>query len=67
MLQNKIWAFQTAFSVVFLSIGFSFVYNKFKGDLLQWRKLLEFLLFKYDIFSIIQLILQKVWFAEDFI
>ena len=31
MLQNKIWAFQTAFSVVALSIGFSFVYNKFKG------------------------------------
>ena len=31
----------------------------------QWRKLLRLWLLNYDIFSIRQIILQKVWFVED--
>ena len=44
MLQNKIWAFQTGFSVVVLSIGVSFVYNKFKRDFVTRKKTIKVLI-----------------------
>ena len=51
--------------LLFFQLPFLLFAVRLKVTLWQWRKLLRLWLLNYDIFSIKQIILQKVWFVED--
>ena len=54
-----------AFQLLFFQLPCLLFAVSLKVTLWQWRKLLRLWLLNYDIFSIKQIIPQKVWFVED--